>query len=173
MTTGSSVADTLFYALPAFATQRPTSTQALYEYRHSDGRRAYATSSTNIPTGFTQVSAPLAYVWKNPIAVKLPVAEFRSNLIVTAGADQCLSATGTTPVAVSLSAAIVRADDNASVTYQWHLPPSATLASGATCDAATGKTPNIYLPKGVHTIRVDATDTAGHVSSDQLLIQID
>ena len=65
--TGDGVAP-LFFALPPDVDQAPASAVGLYEFRHPDGRLAYATEdNTKLPAGFERSAKPICRVWRHPL----------------------------------------------------------------------------------------------------------
>ena len=77
LVTGSAVVERLFHAMPSTQAQRPGSAVALYEFVHADGRRAYTVNAAWTSSGFVRTATPVAYVWSNPVQVKMPVGEYR------------------------------------------------------------------------------------------------
>lgn len=73
---GAGVVETLFHALPVGATARPSSTVALYGFTHADGRRAWSVDAAWTAPGFQRDTSPVAYVWRNPVQVQMPVADY-------------------------------------------------------------------------------------------------
>ena len=66
----------LFCALPADADQAPAPTVGLYEFRHSDGRRVYATEdNADLPAGFEQSEKPICRVWRHPLRRSLHLVD--------------------------------------------------------------------------------------------------
>jgi hypothetical protein len=73
---GAGVVETLFHALPAQAATRPSTAVPLYGFTHADGRRAWSVDAAWAATGFQRDASPIAYVWRNPVQVKMPVADY-------------------------------------------------------------------------------------------------
>ncbi|MES2935390.1 MAG: hypothetical protein V4805_18105 [Pseudomonadota bacterium] len=171
MVTGASVAEPLFYAMPGGGNPQPSSTIPLYEYMHADGRRAYAVDASAMPASFVRAAQALAYVWTNPVTVKLPIGEFRGNLVVNAGADQCVTTgTGATSALVSLTASTTRKAASGAINYRWRLPAAAVPTPGAQC--ITSQTADMRLPKGLHAVVLEADDASGNISADTVLVQV-
>ena len=58
----------LFFALPPDLDRAPESTVRLYEFRHADGRLAYATEdNARLPAGFQRSREPICLVWRHPL----------------------------------------------------------------------------------------------------------
>ena len=168
--TGNGVADPLFFAMRANATPALKSMVALYEYTHADGRRAYAVDAAQVPSGFSRASAPLAWVWSNPVKVKLPVGEFRGKLVANAGADQCVVKSAAATTAVILKATAVRKASNSLVTYRWRLP--ADQATAFQCAARIGASVAVKLAVGTHKITLEASDADGNISADTVMVRV-
>ena len=83
LVTGAAVLVPAFFALPASASTKPTSAVALYGFTHPDGRHAWSVDSTWTATGFTRDATPIAYVWKNPVLVKMPVGDYSAQPLST------------------------------------------------------------------------------------------
>jgi hypothetical protein len=176
LVTGAAAVDVLFYALPADANAHSSSTVALYEYTQADGRHIYAVDPAVVPTDYVRASQPLAYVWSNPIKVQLPIGDFQGDLIVSAGADQCVEAgVAGEFAAVSLHASSIRKGGAGDVAYRWHVPDAAqqrAADAGGACDTSSGQTLQLSLPRGVFRFVVDAEDSAGDISSDSVVIEV-
>ncbi|EPX57826.1 hypothetical protein D187_004705 [Cystobacter fuscus DSM 2262] len=170
---GGSMPDVLFHALPPGTSPLPAKTVGLYEYSHTDGRRAYSINASLSLAGFTRSSTPIAYVWENPVRVKLPVADFLGNVVANAGADQCRtesSAGGGSLVTLDASAS--RNLSGQGTTFTWRLPSGATSESGVSCPSISGQVVTVRLPAGLHSIGLEARDASGNVSSDTLVVQV-
>lgn len=156
----------LFYALPASTKEgeRPETAVALFEHENASGEHAYAAGELDVD-GFTRASAPLGYVWRSPIAVRLPVADYLGELVAYAGDDQCVTGAGeTTEIALdargsrSLRGEIVRA--------RWSV--QTTLG----CASAEGTNATLELPQGVHAITLEIWNEHGVRDTDTLLVEI-
>ena len=110
-------------------------------------------------------SSPIAFVAQNPIELKLPVADYRGDLVARAGDDQCLSASAET-TNVRLDGSASQALSGTIVRYLWHLP----AVSG--CEYLEGQQVSVPLPNGVFSIELEITDDAGNVSRDTLIVSI-
>ncbi len=152
----------LFYALPGTTKPAPAHTVALYEYSDASGHVAYGLDKATMPAGYTRAATPLALVWENPTNVKVPVGDYLGDLVANAGADQCVTATGAlTDIVLDASASTSLAGTVSKV--RWHLPD---------CDVEGAKI-TAHLPKGVHDITVDITDSAGNRASDHVIVDIE
>jgi hypothetical protein len=76
----------IFWALPPEVEPGPHQT-ALYEIARDDGTFAYGVDEVTNAT-------PIAVVWKNPIAIALPVADYLPAFRADAGPDRCMDAPG-------------------------------------------------------------------------------
>lgn len=170
---GGGVVEPLFYVIDASTKPLPPGVVGLYEYTSGDGRHAYGIEGITVPAGFMKASAPLGYVFPNPVQVKLPVGDFLGDLVADAGADQCVveSAKGKGAL-VTLDALASRDITGQAPTYGWSLPAGAQLESGASCAYATGQTLKVRLPAGVHAIGLEARDGAGNVSLDKVIVHV-
>ena len=66
----------LFYALRPDADQAPETTAGLYEFRHPDGRRVYATEENKeLPAGFQRSQEPICRVWRHPLSRSLHLVD--------------------------------------------------------------------------------------------------
>jgi hypothetical protein len=66
----------LFFALPPDAGPASEPTVGLYEFRHSDGRRAYsAENNPEMPAGFERSGKPLCRVWRHPLSRSLRLSD--------------------------------------------------------------------------------------------------
>jgi hypothetical protein len=157
----------IFYALPPDVSPAPADTLALYELTHADGRHAYGLATTTPPAGFTRSAKPIALVWQNPIRVKMPVSDYLGDILVDAGADQCVSAGGGAGSDVTLDGSATSSLAGTVVRYRWHLPP----ASG--CEYVEGKTITAHLAKGIHSIGLEAIDAAGNVGTDSVTVLVE
>jgi hypothetical protein len=110
---------------------------------------------------------PIALVWKNPIRVLLPVADYLGDIIADAGADQCVSAGGGAGADVTLDGSTTASFAGPIAKYRWHLP------AGTACEYVEGKTITAHLPKGIHSIGLDATDAAGNVATDSVIVAVE
>ncbi|SET00899.1 Ricin-type beta-trefoil lectin domain-containing protein [Stigmatella erecta] len=170
---GGTPAEVLFYALPPTTSPLPPKTLPLYEYTHTDGRRAYSLNANLGLAGFTRTAQPLAYVWENPLRVKLPVADFRGQVVAQAGVDRCLTETAQGAGAlVTLDASASRNLSDQSTMFTWQLPAGATSEAGTSCPSISGQVVTVRLPAGLHAVQLEARDGAGNVSTDNLLIQV-
>jgi hypothetical protein len=167
LTTGAAVLDPVFYAVPGDREAPPASTIPLYAYVAPDGRRAYAVSGSRLGPDFVREDAPLAYVWSNPIAVALPVADFQGNLLVDAGADQCVTSS-----MVELRARVTRKTGNSEISYHWQLPAAAASLAGFSSQTTAAPTLSAQLPRGSHAISVDAEDRDGNIGTDRVLVTV-
>lgn len=151
----------LFYAFPPDAT--PSSHHvALYEYRHPDGRRVYDTEDADLPE-FERQAAPLAYVWKNPVRVKLPVRAYLAGPLARAGEDQCV----TEGTRVTLDGSQSKPGDAPLVRYVWSIP------NAEPCAVLEGEKVTVDLPRGLHSIELTVIDERGRKSSDTVLVRVD
>ncbi|MES2741870.1 MAG: hypothetical protein V4754_13090 [Pseudomonadota bacterium] len=167
---GAGVLDPLFFAAPSGPAAPVKSRVALYEYNHADGRRLYTVDPAQAPAGFVRAAAPLVWVWSNPVQVKLPVGEYHGNLVVNAGADQCLAKGASATTAVTLSASAARKAARGAVSYHWHVP--AGQVDAAQCASLAGAQVVMKLAAGSHSIVVEATDDAGNTSSDTVVVRM-
>jgi hypothetical protein len=155
----------VFYALPP-GTAAARGAVPLYEFIGPGGQRAYDVTATPPAPGFLASSDPIAYVWANPLRVVLPVGDFRGPLVASAGPDQCLTETGPGEGAdVALDASASRDSAASIVSYQW------TIA-GQPCPVAFGATVSLHLPPGIYGIRLQVTDAARNVSTDDEIVNI-
>jgi hypothetical protein len=151
----------LFYALPPDAT--PSAHHApLYEYRHADGRRVYDSEGAELP-GFVRNPEPLAYVWANPVRVKLPVRAYLAGPIARAGDDQCV----TQGSEVTLDGDQSQAGEANIVRYLWSIP------NAQPCSLVEGARVTVRLPQGLHSTELTVIDERGHRSSDTLLVRVE
>ncbi|HEY0061475.1 MAG TPA: hypothetical protein VGC21_05100 [Telluria sp.] len=168
---GADVIDPLFHAIAGNAAVHPASTVGLYEYAHVDGRRLYAIDATQIPAGFVRAGTPLAWVWNNPVKVKLPVGDYRGNLVVNAGADQCVAKNpNASTTAVTLTATSVRKASTGALTYRWRLPTS--QATSGQCDTVAEAQMIANLSVGTHKIVLEGKDAAGNISADTVVVRV-
>ena len=171
LVSGADVADPLFFAMSGSTVPGLKSMVAFYEYSHADGRRMYTVDPAQAPVGFVRARMPLAWVWSNPVKVKLPVGEFRGNLVVNAGADQCVAkSTSNATTAVTLNATSLRKASNSQLTYRWRLP--ASQVTNAQCQSVLGARAEVRLGVGTHKLVVEASDAAGNISSDTVLVRV-
>lgn len=154
----------VFYALPADAESPPAETLPLYEYADgATGKYAYSVEEDLALPGFVRAEAPIARVWRNPLAVTLPATDYLADLIADAGPDQCLQEL------VRREGLDVRLDGARSshaaggiVSYAW------SWSGGQ----ASGVSPTIHLPAGNTVVQLTATDAAGATSTDHAVIAI-
>lgn len=159
---GTPATSPLFYALPPETTPAPTGTVPLWEATASDGRRAYVAGDAAAPAGFTRAARPLALVWRNPIRVKLPVADYLGDLVVDVGDDQCVAAGSE----VTLDASRTSVSGGTLASVRWRVP-------GLTpCEAIDGKTARVRLASGVHEITIEAVDSNGNHGTDSVTIVV-
>jgi hypothetical protein len=152
----------VFHALPPDTTPAPTGTVPLWEATAADGRRAYVVGDTAAPAGFTRAARPLALVWRNPIRVKLPVADYLGDLVVDGGDDQCVASGNE----ITLDASRTSVSGGTLAQVRWHIP-------GRTpCEAIDGKTTRVSLAPGVHEITVEAVDSNGNHGTDSVTIVV-
>jgi hypothetical protein len=152
----------VFHALPPETTPAPTGTVPLWEATASDGRRAYVVGNAVAPAGFTRAARPLALVWRNPIRVKLPVADYLGDLVVDGGDDQCVAA----GAEVTLDASRTSVAGGTLGSVRWRVP-------GLTpCESVDGATARVRLPPGVHEITVQAVDSNGNHGTDTVTIVV-
>lgn len=171
LTSGASVLDPLFYAAPGSAPAPMKSMIAMYEYNHTDGRRIVTVDASTVPTGFVRTATPLAWVWSNPVKAALPVGAYRGDLVVGAGADQCVVKSATAATAqVTLHATSVRKGSGGALTYRWRLPASQVNANQ--CEIVLGTTAVVQLAVGTHRILLEGSDAAGNISSDAMVVQV-
>ena len=170
LVSGAGVLDPLFFAAPSAPAAPMKSMVALYEYNHADGRRVYTVDATQAPAGFVRAAAPLAWVWSNPVKVKLPVGDYRGNLVVNAGADQCVAKGASATTAVTLNATAVRKAAGGEPSYRWHVP--ASQVTPAQCESVLGARAVLQLAVGTHKIVVEATDAAGNISADTVVVRV-
>jgi hypothetical protein len=83
LVTGSAIVVPAFYALPLAASAKPSSAVPLYGFTSTDGRHAYSVDATWTSAGFTRDAAAVAYVWKNPVQVKMPVGDYAAQPVST------------------------------------------------------------------------------------------
>jgi hypothetical protein len=152
----------LFHALPSDTTPAPAGTVPLWEAIAADGRRAYVVGDAAAPAGFTRAARPLALVWRNPLRVKLPVADYLGDLVVDAGDDQCVAAGA--EVTLDATRTVVAGGTLASV--RWLVPGLSP------CESVVGATARVRLPPGVHEITVEAIDSNGNHGTDTLTVVI-
>jgi hypothetical protein len=156
----------LFYALAASteASARPEDAVPLFEHTNAAGERAYAAGEAEI-AGFSRGGAPIAYVWRSPIAVPLPVADFLGELVADAGEDVCASGVGEQRIELdasgsrSLRGTIARARWSARVDDR--------------CVSAEGIQAGLELPAGLHTITLETWDERGGRDTDTSLVLIE
>lgn len=170
LVSGSSVVDPLFYAMPSSATAPLKSMVALYEYAHPDGRRVYAVDAAQVPSGFVRAASSLAWVWSNPVKAALPVGNFRGNLVVNAGADQCVVKGTAATAAVTVNAASVRKGSGGALSYRWRVPASQVTAEQ--CLLVSGATATLHLAAGTHKIVLEGSDAAGNISKDTMVVRV-
>jgi hypothetical protein len=166
LTVGGAPATTpLFYALPA-DTAASAQTAPLYEYAAADGRRAYGLADATVPAGFTRAAKALAVVWRNPIRVALPVGSYLGDLVVDAGADQCVSAGGQGTVEVALDASATSVLGGTVKSARWSVP------GAAGCAAVDGTTARVRLTPGVHEVTLEVVDSNGNQGTDAVTIVV-
>lgn len=85
---GSAVVTPMFYALPASGTH-PAASVPLYEFLNGSGQYAYSVASSL--SGYSRSANAVAYVWSNPIKVKLPVGDYQGGAANPSGADACVA----------------------------------------------------------------------------------
>jgi hypothetical protein len=159
---GTSPTTPLFHALPPETSPAPAGTVPLWEATAADGRRAYVAGDTAAPAGFTRAARPLALVWRNPIRVKLPVADYLGDLVVDAGDDQCVAA----GAEVTLDATRTSVAGGTLANVRWRVP-------GLTpCESVDGTTTRVRLPPGVHELTVEAVDSNGNHGTDAVTIVV-
>jgi hypothetical protein len=156
----------IFYAL-APGTSPRADTVGLHELTDTNGHRTYGLATATVPAGYTRSPKPIALVWQNPIRVGLPVADYLGDIIADAGADQCVSAGGAAGSDVTLDASATASLAGAITKYRWHLP------AGSVCEYVEGKTITAHLPKGIHSIGLEATDAAGNVAADSAIVVVE
>jgi hypothetical protein len=156
----------LFYALPADTSPAPPNTAPLYELTAADGRRAYSLADAAVPAGFTRAAKPLALVWRNPIRVKLPVADYLGDLVVDAGADQCVAAAGAADAEVTLDASRSSVLGGTLQQVRWH------VAGLGACESVDGPTARVRLKPGIHEVTVEAIDSNGNHGTDWVTIVV-
>ena len=150
----------LFYALPADTANPPGATNPLFENVAADGRRVYTVGSA--PMGFVRASTPTAYVWPSTVSVRLPVEHELPAFIADAGDDLCVRSDATDGSAsVTLDASGSRAA-TAIASYTWRVD---TIV-------ATGASATIRLPAGLHAVTLTVVDSAGAMSSDEVLVEV-
>jgi hypothetical protein len=157
---GAPATTPVFHALPPDTTPAPAGTVALYELTAADGRRAYALADAAVPAGFTRAARPLALVWRNPVRVALPVADYLGDLVADAGDDQCVAAGADVTVDASrssVSGGTVKA-------VRWHVPGLAP------CEWLDGASTRVRLAPGVHEITVEVLDSNGNVGMDAVTV---
>lgn len=159
---GTPATTPLFHALPADTSPAPAGTVPLYEFSAADGRRAYGLADAAVPAGFTRATKPLALVWRSPIRVKLPVADYLGDLVVDAGDDQCVAAAAE----VTLDASRTSVSGGAVKTVRWHVPGLGP------CEVVDGQTARVRLGPGVHEITVEVLDSNGNVGTDTVTVVV-
>ena len=162
---GETATPPLFYAHPPGSAALPDNALALHELAHPDGRRAYTVDPALELPGFVRASAPLAFVWPNPIRIAFPIAAYREPLRADAGQDQCLPAAAAARAEVTLDAAGSSGDPEIAQ-YVWHLPP------GAPCPLVRGARATVELPPGRHRIRLEVIGGTGGRDDDELVVEI-
>lgn len=163
-------AEVAFYAIPAEgprAGARPQGTIPLYEYvQEGSGVRAYSVDPAWPSPGYRRAEAPLCYVWPSPLAVPLPVLDYLPTLIADAGADLCLreeAAGQGASVALSGSRSLDRGGPIAEHRWRW---------SDGGPREASGPSPQIRLPVGVHRVDLTVRGADGRERSDSVLVEV-
>jgi hypothetical protein len=135
----------------------------LFEHSSAAGERAYAVGEIAV-AGFERSAAPLAYVWRSPIAVALPVADYLGELVADAGEDICANGAG--EQRIDLNASGSRSLRGDLTRARW----SAQL--GDRCVSAEGVEASLELPAGLHVITLEIWDERGHRDTDTVLALI-
>jgi hypothetical protein len=156
----------LFYAIAADmeASALPEGALPLFEHLSSAGDRAYAAGETDV-AGFERGAAPIAYVWRSPIAVPLPISDFLGEHVADAGGDVCASGAGEQRVELDASGSRSLGGDIA------HARWSAQV--GDRCVSAEGIQASLELPAGLHTITLEVWDELGRRDTDVVLALIE
>jgi hypothetical protein len=155
----------LFFAVPASADPRPPGVVPLTSFAASDGRRAYALAGVPAPDGFVPEPTPLAYVWPNPMAIRLPVEDYLGPLVADAGDDRCVTAAG--EVTIALDGSRSRHETSTITAYAW------SWIEGGASRSATGPRPEIQLNSpGLHRIRLEVTGADGARAEDEVVVQV-
>jgi hypothetical protein len=162
---GTPATTPLFWALAGDTAPAPAGTVGLYELSAADGRFAYALADAAVPSGFTRAAKPLALVWRNPVSVKVPVASYLGDLVVDAGADQCVAG-GAGGADVTLDASRTSSVGGTLKQVRWRIP----TAGG--CDAIDGTTAHVHLAPGLYEITVEVIDTNGNHGTDTVTILV-
>jgi len=165
---GEPITPPLFYSIPA-ATP-PSSLQdhhiGLYEHHNpTTNARVYSVDSEATEDGFSSSEEPVAFVWRNPIDVKLPTTDYLWPLIADAGQDQCESICTTTQLAeVVLHAQVSAPQGETIVEWGWSWDHGTRHA--------IGPNPTLHLPEGLHPITLTVRDSAGHIDTDTLIVSV-
>ena len=144
----------------------PTTTLALHELAHRNGRRAY----TGRPSA-RAAPASCAHPRRsprcrpNPIRIRVPIAGTSRATTRRRGQDQCLPAPADARAEVALDAAGSSGDPEIAE-YVWHLPP------GAPCPLVRGARATVELPPGRHRIRLEVIGGTGGRDDDELVVEI-
>ena len=150
---------------PAFFVRPPASSPespdevALREVREPDGRRRYTVD----PDGEGQT---VAWVWKNPLEVALPVGDYLGSVVAHAGPDQCVTrAPGAATATVRLNAAASRTSGTEIESHLW-LGPNFT-------QMGTTEAVDLELEPGVHTFALVLMGTDGNADTDFLIVSVE
>jgi hypothetical protein len=155
----------LFFAVPTGAAAKPPGVVPLAAFAAPDGRRAYAPAGDRPPGGFVAEASPLAFVWPNPLAARLPVEEYLEPLVADAGPDQCVpQAGGRATVALDGSRSRHEAGAIAAYAWRWGEGPAARTASGPR--------PRIELGPGLHRVTLEVTGPDGARADDEVLVLV-
>ena len=155
----------IFWALPANTPSPPPTTIPLYEYVNgSTGAHAYSVDGNLQLSGFTRTTDAIALVWADPIRVTLPVHDHLPALVADAGTDRCVIASSSTQQAAVQLDGTQSSHSNGTITsYQWTWPGG----------SATGATPTVNLPIGLHDVTLTTTGSDGQTNTDDVVIRVD
>jgi hypothetical protein len=159
---GTPATTPVFWALPGNAANPPPTTVPLYDYVNAGtGAHAYSVDGSLSLAGFTRVQDPIARVWANPMHVKVPVHDYLPALIADAGVDRCVVESSVTHLASVQLNATQTTGTPSSYAWSW---------SGG---SASGATPTVNLPVGLHNITLTTTGSDGSTSTDDVVIRVD
>ena len=158
------VASPLFYALASDTDPLPPQAQPLRVFENAEtGEVAVTVDADWRREGFVQATTPLAWVWKYPMAIDLPVLDHIWPLIADAGADQCVeedrAGAGAT---LGLDASASSFSRGEITDYTWAFDGGS--ASGVAVD--------IVLAVGTHRIDLTITGDDGGTATDTLLVAV-
>ncbi|HMI92680.1 MAG TPA: SGNH/GDSL hydrolase family protein, partial [Polyangiales bacterium] len=164
---GTATTPALFWALPAGQSPAPPDAIPLYRYRNASTRQeAYSIAASLALSGFTRIGS-VALVFRNPIAVSLPVADYLPSLLAHAGADRCaaeLAPGAGVVLPLDGSASSHASGTVASYTWRYRI--------GGVEQVASGVAPRVRLPAGLHAIELTAEGSDGSISRDQVLVSV-